>query len=165
MDTETRQMIVDAIETLVNRLHEYDAEIGHLQNLGFTSSIQYNDLRCRLDGIQIYGKNGEDFGLWDSYFEEVPYEDAVKEAEATGECKQIPKPYLADRHSGKIVSYLEGLDKSRLENLIEFVNETAAFGNNQQPLDIPALLLKSRALQLERELHTKGVSHSAKHKL
>ncbi|MGV0998844.1 MAG: hypothetical protein ACOYBQ_05920 [Fluviibacter sp.] len=152
MDTETRQMIVDAIETLVNRLHEYDAEIGHLQNLGFTSSIQYNDLRCRLDGIQIYGKNGEDFGLWDSYFEEVPYEDAVKEAEATGECKQIPKPYLADRHSGKIVSYLEGLDKSRLENLIEFVNETAAFGNNQQPLSQTQIVIFKDGLDITHSI-------------
>ncbi len=152
MDTETRQMIVDAIETLVNRLHEYDADIGHLQNLGFTSSIQYNDLRCRLDGIQIYGKNGEDFGLWDSYFEEVPYEDAVKEAEATGECKQIPKPYLADRHSGKIVSYLEGLDKSRLENLIEFVNETAAFGNNQQPLSQTQIVIFKDGLDITHSI-------------
>ena len=152
MDTETRQMIVDAIETLVNRLHEYDAEIGHLQNLGFTSSIQYNDLRCRLDGIQIYGKNGEDFGLWDSYFEEVPYEDAVKEAEATGECKQIPKPYLADRHSGKIVSYLEGVDKRRLDNLIEFVNETAAFGNNQQPLSQTQIVIFKDGLDITHSI-------------
>lgn len=165
MNADMKQQVEGVIESLAEQLHLYDSEIGYLQNLGFTSSTQYYDLRCRLDGVQIYGKNGEDFGLWDSYFDEVPYEDAVKEAEATGECKQIPKPYLADRHSGKIVSYLEGVDKSRLENLIEFVNETAAFGNNQQPLDIPALLLKSRALQLERELHTKGVSHSAKHKL
>lgn len=150
---------------LVSELTKYDAEISFLQNLGFTTSTEYHGLRCRLDGVQIYGKDGEDFGLWDSYFEEVPYEDAVKEAEATGECKQIPKPFLADRNSGKIVSYLEGVDKRRLDNLIEFVNETTEFGNNQQPLDIPALLLKSRALLLERELHTKGVSHSSKHKL
>ena len=165
MNADTKKPVEGVIESLAEQLHLYDSEIVYLQNLGFTSSTQYYDLRCRLDGVQIYGKDGEDFGLWDSYFEEVPYEDAVKEAEATGECKQIQKPYLADRHSGKIVSYLEGVDKRRLENLIEFVNETAAFGNNQQPLDIPALLVKSRALQLKRELHTKGLSHSAKHKL
>ena len=164
--TKTAQNEIDAdTKGLVSELTKYDAEISFLQNLGFTTSTQYHGLRCRLDGVQIYGKDGEDFGLWDSYFEEVPYEDAVKEAEATGECTQIPKPFLADRNSGKIVSHLEGVDKSRLENLIELVNQTTAFGNNQQPLDIPALLLKSRALQLERELHTKGVSHSAKHKL
>ena len=164
--TKTAQDEIEAdTQGLVSELTKYDAEISFLQNLGFTTSTQYHGLRCRLDGVQIYGKDGEDFGLWDSYFEEVPYEDAVKEAEATGECTQVPKPFLADRNSGNIVSYLEGVDKSRLENLIEFVNKTTAFRNKQQPLDIPALLLKSRALQLERELHTKGVSHSAKHKL
>ena len=79
--TKTAQNEIDAdTKGLVSELTKYDAEISFLQNLGFTTSTQYHGLRCRLDGVQIYGKDGEDFGLWDSYFEEVPYEDAVKEA-------------------------------------------------------------------------------------
>ena len=80
MGTEARQMIEEAIESLVNQLHKFDAEINYLENLGYTSSTQYDALRCRLDGVEVFGKDNEEFGLWDKFAEEAPYEEAVEEA-------------------------------------------------------------------------------------
>lgn len=152
MDTETRQMIEEAIESLVNQLHKFDAEINYLENLGYTSSTQYDALRCRLNGVEVYGKDNEEFGLWDKFAEEAPYEEAVEQAKATGECILVPLPFLSDLDSGGVVSLFEGVDKIRLDELIEFVNTTADFGIYHHPLDIPELLVKSRVLALEQAL-------------
>lgn len=155
MDTETRQMIEEAIESLVNQLHKFDAEINYLENLGYTSSTQYDALRCRFDGVEVFGKDNEEFGLWDKFAEEAPYEEAVEEAKATGECILVPMPFLSDLDSGDVVSLFEGIDKMRLNDLIELVNTTADFGAKHHPLDIPSLLVKSRVLALEQALTAK----------
>ena len=165
MKKELKDEIEAATNRLISELHKYDVEVGYLQKFGYTSSTQYKHLRCRLDGVQIYGKDGEDFGLWDSYFEEVPYEEAVEEAKATGECILDPNPFLSDLVSGDIVSFFEGVDKNRLDKLIEFVNTTVDFGEIHHPLDIPSLLIKSRVLAFERELTVKKNGHTSIRKL
>lgn len=165
MHTEARQMIEEAIESLVNQLHKYDAEVGYLQKLGYTSSTQYDALRCRLDGVEVFGKDNEEFGLWDKFAEEAPYEEAVEEAKATGECILVPMPFLSDLDSGDVVSLFEGVDKMRLNDLIELVNTTADFGTTHHPLDIPSLLVKSRFLALERALPANDDDRPSVHKL
>lgn len=157
--------IKEAITRLVMNLYHYDDEIIHLMNLGFISATHYGNLRCRLDGIEIVGKDREPFGLWDRFDEEVDYEESIEAAKATGECHEFSKPFLADRDSGKVISFFEGVDKHRMNNLIEFVNETVNFGSHTPQLNIPALLTESRAKALTRELPNKYQGHTKLHKL
>lgn len=155
MNKELKDEIEAAINRLILELHKFDAEINYLENLGYTSSTQYDALRCRLDGVEVFGKDNEEFGLWDKFAEEAPYEEAVEEAKATGECILVPMPFLSDLDSGDVVSLFEGVDKMRLNDLIELVNTTADFGATHHPLDIPSLLVKSRVLALEQALTAK----------
>jgi hypothetical protein len=162
-----QQEIETAISILIDKLHEFEAEIFYLQNFGYTNSKEYKDLLCLMDSFTIYGKDGEDFGLWDMYYEDPEYDSAVKAAEATGECKKIPTPYLVDRRAWDIISYFEGVDKERLNMLIDFVKRTTdfGFGVNYDPLDIPDLLVASRAQRLESELPKQSPSPTAKFKI
>lgn len=155
MNKELKDEIEAAINRLILELHKFDAEINYLENLGYTSSTQYDSLRCRFDGVEVFGKDNEEFGLWDKFAEEAPYEEAVEEAKATGECILVPMPFLSDLDSGDVVSLFEGVDKMRLNDLIELVNTTADFGARHHPLDIPSLLVKSRVLALEQALTAK----------
>lgn len=165
MTEELKNDIKEAIAKLVMNLYQYDDEIIHLANLGFTSPNQYQYLVCCIEGVDIYGKDRESFGLWDKFYEEVSYEEAIEAAKATGECLQIFMPFITDRNSGDIISFFEGVDKDRMEKLIWFVNGTIDFGNYTPRLDIPALLTESRAAALTRELPNKSRGHTELQKL